>query len=111
MDQSDKGTVSAKHWAGVTVKWDNGSEQTIMGQLQRTAACTLNRDSELHRPIALSACEAAGIKARFTGFNAGKFHRLAAFGAEQNAGSATQNNGSDSSDDMCLPPIYSRFWA
>lgn len=25
MDQADKGTVNAKHWAGITVRWDNPS--------------------------------------------------------------------------------------
>jgi hypothetical protein len=42
MDQADKGTVSAKHWTGITVRWDNRSEQTIlhndMRQLERTSA-------------------------------------------------------------------------
>ena len=41
MNQADKGTVSAKHWAGITVRWDNRSEQTIlhndMRQLERTS--------------------------------------------------------------------------
>lgn len=42
MDQADKGTVNAKHWAGITVGWDNRSKQTIlhndMRQLERTSA-------------------------------------------------------------------------
>lgn len=42
MDQADEGTVTAKNWAGVTIKWDNRSEQTIlhndMGQLERAPA-------------------------------------------------------------------------
>jgi hypothetical protein len=41
-DNADNGTVSAKDWAGVTIKWDNRSEQTIlhndMGQFERTPA-------------------------------------------------------------------------
>jgi hypothetical protein len=40
-DQADKG-VTGKSWAGVTVKWDNRSEQTIlhndMGQIERAPA-------------------------------------------------------------------------
>jgi hypothetical protein len=38
-DQSDRGTVAEKNWAGVTIKWDNRSEQTIlhndMGPVER----------------------------------------------------------------------------
>jgi hypothetical protein len=29
-DQNDHGTVTAKNWAGVTVKWNNRSEQSIL---------------------------------------------------------------------------------
>ena len=29
-DQADQGTVTEKNWAGVTIKWDNRSEQTIL---------------------------------------------------------------------------------
>jgi hypothetical protein len=29
-DQKDWGTVTAKNWAGVTVKWDNRNEQAIL---------------------------------------------------------------------------------
>jgi hypothetical protein len=29
-DKSDKGTVTEKNWAGVTVRWDNRKEQTIL---------------------------------------------------------------------------------
>jgi hypothetical protein len=29
-DQKDRGTVTAKNWAGVTVKWDNRNEQAIL---------------------------------------------------------------------------------
>jgi hypothetical protein len=28
-DQNDHGTVTEKNWAGLTVKWDNRSEQAI----------------------------------------------------------------------------------
>jgi hypothetical protein len=42
MNHADKGTVSAKDWASVTIKWDNRSEQTIlhndMGQVDRASA-------------------------------------------------------------------------
>jgi hypothetical protein len=38
-DQNDRGTVTEKNWAGVTIKWDNRSEQTIlhndMAQVER----------------------------------------------------------------------------
>jgi hypothetical protein len=38
-DQSDRGTVAEKNWAGVTIKWDNRSEQIIlhndMGPVER----------------------------------------------------------------------------
>ena len=38
-DQSDRGTVTERNWAGVTIKWDNRSEQTIlhndMGPVER----------------------------------------------------------------------------
>ena len=38
-DQADQGTVTEKNWAGVTIKWDNRSEQTIlhndMAQVER----------------------------------------------------------------------------
>jgi hypothetical protein len=29
-DQNDLGTVTEKDWAGVTVKWDNRSQQTVL---------------------------------------------------------------------------------
>jgi hypothetical protein len=28
-DKNDAGTVTEKHWAGVTIKWDNREEQMI----------------------------------------------------------------------------------
>jgi hypothetical protein len=38
-DQYDKGTVTEKNWAGVTIKWDNRSKQAIqhndMAQIER----------------------------------------------------------------------------
>jgi hypothetical protein len=38
-DHADGGTVTDKSWAGVTIKWDNRSEQNIlhndMGQVER----------------------------------------------------------------------------
>ena len=38
-DQTDQGTVTEKNWAGVTVKWDNRSQQAIlhndMGPVER----------------------------------------------------------------------------
>jgi hypothetical protein len=38
-DLSDQGTIAEKNWAGVTFKWDNRSEQTIlhndMAQVER----------------------------------------------------------------------------
>jgi len=38
-DLADRGTVTETNWAGVTVKWDNRGEQTIlhndMGQVER----------------------------------------------------------------------------
>jgi hypothetical protein len=38
-DQADQGTVTEKNWAGVTIKWDNRGEQTIlhndMAQVER----------------------------------------------------------------------------
>jgi hypothetical protein len=29
-DQADQGTVVEKNWAGVTIKWDNREEQSIL---------------------------------------------------------------------------------
>ncbi|WP_439924403.1 hypothetical protein [Nitrobacter sp. JJSN] len=29
-DREDAGTVTEKNWAGVTIKWDNREEQTIL---------------------------------------------------------------------------------
>jgi len=29
-DKSDQGTVSEKNWAGVTIRWDNRTEQAIL---------------------------------------------------------------------------------
>ena len=29
-DQNDLGTISEKNWAGVTLKWDNRSQQSIL---------------------------------------------------------------------------------
>ena len=29
-EKNDQGTVSETNWAGVTIKWDNRSEQTIL---------------------------------------------------------------------------------
>jgi hypothetical protein len=29
-DKNDQGTVTQKNWAGVTIKWDSRSEQTIL---------------------------------------------------------------------------------
>jgi hypothetical protein len=41
-DRSDQGTVIETNWAGVTIKWDNRSEQAIlhndMGQVERVPA-------------------------------------------------------------------------
>jgi hypothetical protein len=41
-DQNDRGTVTEKNWAGVTVKWNNRSQQTIlhndMERFERAAA-------------------------------------------------------------------------
>jgi hypothetical protein len=41
-DNADHGVVAEANWAGVTVKWHNRSEQTIlhndMGQLERAPA-------------------------------------------------------------------------
>ena len=38
-DKNDQGTVIETNWAGVTIKWDNGSEQAIlhndMAQVER----------------------------------------------------------------------------
>jgi hypothetical protein len=38
---TDQGTVTETNWAGVTVKWDNGSVQAIlhndMGQVERAS--------------------------------------------------------------------------
>jgi len=40
-DQTDQGRVTEKNWAGVTIKWDNRSEQAIlnndMGPVGRAA--------------------------------------------------------------------------
>jgi hypothetical protein len=41
-NNEDRGIVTEKNWAGVTIKWDSRSEQSIlhndMGQLERMAA-------------------------------------------------------------------------
>jgi hypothetical protein len=41
-DQADRGTVTETNWAGVTIKWDNRSQQVIqlndMGQVERATA-------------------------------------------------------------------------
>ena len=29
-DKTDQGTVTEKNWAGVTIKWDNRGEQSIL---------------------------------------------------------------------------------
>jgi hypothetical protein len=29
-DKTDQGTVTEKNWAGLTIKWDNRSEQAIL---------------------------------------------------------------------------------
>jgi hypothetical protein len=29
-DKNDRGTVTEKNWAGVSIKWDNRSEQAIL---------------------------------------------------------------------------------
>ena len=38
-DKNDQGTVTEKNWAGVTIKWDNRSDQAIlhndMAQVER----------------------------------------------------------------------------
>jgi hypothetical protein len=38
-DKSDQGVITDKNWAGVTIKWDNRKEQSIlhndMGQVER----------------------------------------------------------------------------
>jgi hypothetical protein len=38
-DEADRGTVTETNWAGVTVRWDNRGEQTIlhndMGQVEK----------------------------------------------------------------------------
>jgi hypothetical protein len=45
----------------------------------------LDRDGKLHCVIALFAFERAHVEARLSRLNAGKFHRLAALGARENA--------------------------
>ena len=46
-DQADQGTVTEKNWAGVTIKWDNRSEQTIlhndMAQVERVPSKPTSR--------------------------------------------------------------------
>jgi hypothetical protein len=37
-DQADKGTITEMNWAGVTVKWDNRSEQRILHNDMRPVA-------------------------------------------------------------------------
>ena len=41
-DQTDRGTVTETNWAGVTIKWDNRSQQATqhndMGQIERAPA-------------------------------------------------------------------------
>jgi hypothetical protein len=41
-DKADQGTVTEANWAGLTVKWDNRTEQAIlhndMGSLERALA-------------------------------------------------------------------------
>ena len=29
-DRNDQGSVTEKNWAGVTIQWDNGKEQSIL---------------------------------------------------------------------------------
>jgi hypothetical protein len=40
-DQADRGTITEVNWAGVTARWDNRGEQTIlhndMAQIERAA--------------------------------------------------------------------------
>jgi hypothetical protein len=40
-DKNDQGTVTETNWAGVTIKWDNRSEQVIlhndMAQVERVS--------------------------------------------------------------------------
>lgn len=52
---------------------------------QACNAAALDRDCKLHSVIALLAFERANVEARFGRLNAGKSHRLAAFGARENA--------------------------
>ena len=46
-DQADQGTVIEKNWFGLTIKWDNRSEQAIlhndMAQVERMPATLSNR--------------------------------------------------------------------
>jgi hypothetical protein len=39
-DEADRGTITETNWAGITVRWDNRGEQTIlhndMGQVEKT---------------------------------------------------------------------------
>jgi hypothetical protein len=46
-DQADQGTVTENNWAGVTIKWDNLSEQTIlhndMAQVERVPSKPTSR--------------------------------------------------------------------
>jgi hypothetical protein len=49
------------------------------------AAPLLDRDGKLHGAIAFLAFERAHVEARISRLNTGKPHRLAAFGARENA--------------------------
>jgi hypothetical protein len=53
--------------------------------LRHVAHPLLDRDGKLHCVIALLAFERAHVEARLSRLNAGKPHRLAAFGARENA--------------------------
>jgi hypothetical protein len=39
-DQNDQGSVTEKNWAGVTIKWDNRSEEAILhNDMRRLSGC------------------------------------------------------------------------
>jgi hypothetical protein len=59
--------------------------QTCGKKFEACDAPLLDRDGKLHCVIALLAFERANIEARLSRLNAGKPHRLAAFGARENA--------------------------
>ena len=46
-DKNDQGTITETNWAGLTIKWDNRSEQAILQQRHDASGCLQDHEKEI----------------------------------------------------------------